>query len=201
MNTITITDSSNNDQAVAQIVSYFQRKGNVLLLPTETVYGLMCKWGDSEAIQKIFDIKKRDHSKLLQMLISDVSMLTEIGCKLDDRVEKVVKAFCPGPITIIIKGKETTIGFRIPDHQLILKIIRKMGSPLAATSANISGGENFLTVQEAIDCFTTLPELAVDAGTISSDSTASTVVDMTSNNIRILRPGPISEEDILRVLK
>lgn len=192
---------NNRNEIVKNCVNRLREAGAVALLPTETVYGLMSSWDDKAARGRIFAIKARDEKKPLQMLISDPSDLTSHGVVLDKRTQKLVEAFCPGPITIVTHAGDSTIGFRMPDHSLILDIIRELGHPLAATSANRSNKPPALTVDEALDDFDLPPDIIVDSGPLHPDALASTVVSLLEEEIVVLREGVITEDEIIQVLK
>ena len=170
-----------------------KRPGAVLLLPTETVYGLVCRADDAAAVAKIYDLKDRDRSKLLGWFVGDWRKLAEYGVELEGLPSELAEKYCPGPITIIARIKAGgTLGFRVPDYPLILEILKLAGVPLAQTSANHSGHPNALSVKAALAELSGDVELAVDGGDIPPDAQGSTVVDATGNAVRVLRPGPIS---------
>jgi L-threonylcarbamoyladenylate synthase len=175
----------------------------VLLLPTETVYGLFCKYNDEIAIEKIFSMKQREKSKRLQLIVPDIDALQDTGAIITDEVKIVAEKLCPGPLTIIVNSKnnssEKTIGFRIPDYPFLLKLMQKTNLILSATSANISGGAPATTVAEALDILEFSPDAVVDAGAVT-DGKASTVVDMTGSEPKVLREGPISLRKIEEAL-
>ena len=176
--------------------------GAVLLVPTETVYGLVCDWQDEVARNRMYELKQRDYGKPLAMFVANREMLELSGINLNPIAEKLFNAFCPGPITLIIDGPEgETIGFRIPDHPLVLELLKQYSRPLASTSANRSGERNALSVPQALAMLDGAPEIAVDEGSISAQAQASTVIQIKENSWNILRPGPVSEAQILAVIK
>ena len=169
-----------------------KRPGAVLLLPTETVYGLVCRADDAAAVAKIYDLKDRDRSKLLGWFVGDWRKLAEYGVELEGLPSELAEKYCPGPITIIARKKAGgTLGFRVPDYPLILEILKLAGVPLAQTSANHSGHPNALTVQAALAELSGDAALAVDGGPIAPDALASTVVDATGKEPRVLRRGAL----------
>ncbi len=179
------------------------KKDKVLLLPTETVYGLMCDYKSKEGRDKMYQIKQRDKNNLFQMLISDISMLERFDVELTEPLKKLIDKFCPGAITIVVSQKNgDTIGFRIPNHDFILNLICKYGKPLAATSANISGNPASLSIEQALADFADIkPDYYVDMGKIDKNSLASTVVQVIDNEINILREGMISKKEIFKTVK
>lgn len=179
--------------AVAErAVEVLRRPGSVVLLPTETVYGLVCRAEDRDAVERIYALKDRDFSKPLSWFVFDWRTLGRFGVILEGLPEKLAEEYCPGPITIIASRTDgTTVGFRIPDHPLVLEILRRIDVPLASTSANLSGRPNALTVGEALAELTGEVDLAIDAGAIPADAQPSTVVLATGKEPKVLRPGPI----------
>jgi L-threonylcarbamoyladenylate synthase len=190
------------DEIVTSCLAALKKPGTVLLVPTETVYGLICRWDDKAGIDKIYELKGRERGKPLAMFADSVGMLHRSGIKLCSGAVKLTSTYCPGPITIVSPGpKDETVGFRIPDYPFILQLIRKAGFPFASTSANRSGEPNVLTVDEALAQLDGDPDIVIDGGAIPANSQASTVVYIASDNdMKILREGPISEEEILKTL-
>ena len=195
-----IIDFKQDLNIVDACIETLRKPGSVLLLPTETVYGLMCVWQDVDAEKRIRDLKGRDLDKPFQILTADLRSAQVAGVRITPEIAKVAEKFCPGPITIIAgtENAETSVGFRIPDHQLILEIMKSASLTLAATSANISGRPPATSVQSALAELNGIPDLVVDAGKISGK--ASTVVDMSGKRVKVLRSGPISESEILECL-
>lgn len=168
------------------------RPGAVVLLPTETVYGLVCRAGDPAGIERIYQLKGRDRSKPLALFAADYRDLAAIGVELDGPAGALAAKYCPGPITIVARSRTGgTVGFRVPDHPFTLALLRKIGAPLASTSANRSGEPNARSVAAALAMLDGGVDLAIDGGEISPDALASTVVDATENEPKVLRQGPI----------
>ena len=181
------------DAAADAVLEALAGPGAVVLLPTETVYGLVCRADDAAARQRIYDLKDRDASKPLGWFVADWRMLAGYGVRLEGLPEQLAARHCPGPITIIAPRQDGgTTGFRVPAHPLVLAVLRRIGCPLAQTSANHSGHPNALSVKAALAELSGDVELAVDGGDIPPDAQGSTVVDATGNAVRVLRPGPIS---------
>lgn len=170
----------------------------VFLLPTETVYGLVCAWDDEVARDKIYRMKRRPPEKHLAAFIHDIASLENIVKNIPENARCFAENFCPGPITLIIPDDTgNTFGFRIPDHPFILELLRVYGKPLASTSANLSGSPAALSVAEAMDSLAFKPEIAFDDGIIPSTSKASTVVLINADNSwKILREGPVTEAEL-----
>ena len=177
------------------------RPHSVLLVPTETVYGLVCRWDDPEGRARIYELKHRSENKPFAAFISSVNELPTEAV-LPEAARKLAAAFCPGPITLVIPDRSGgTFGFRIPDHPFIRELLHAFGGPLASTSANLSGAEPARNVADALRSIDGEPELAVDGGALPPDSPASTVVRVFADSTwKILRQGPIPEERIKQIV-
>ena len=188
-------------QAIRQAILAL-RGGNVIAAPTETVYGLMALWQSDSARQEIYRLKHRPADKRLQMLAPDVETAIRAGLKPNAMLQKIADAFWPGPLTVIVEAFDgDTIGLRIPNHPLILKLLRELGEPLAATSANLSGTPAAVTPMDAVANLDGHPALLIDGGKVTvTGGASSTVVSIVGDDIKILRQGPITLQDIQTVL-
>lgn len=192
-----ILQSSDAVEAAAEILK--TRPGSVLLVPTETVYGLVCRWDDPAGRARIYELKHRSENKPFAAFIPSVEALPGEAI-LPDAARKLAAAFCPGPITLVVPDKSGgTFGFRIPDHPFIRELLRAFGGPLASTSANLSGAEPARNVADALRSIDGEPVLAVDGGALPPDSPASTVVRVFADSSwKILREGPVTAGEIAR---
>jgi len=192
MNPIVSLAESGVETAVEAALAALAVPGAVILVPTETVYGLVCRADDAAAVRRIYNLKDRDSSKPLGWFAADWRSLAGFGVRLEGLPAELAGKYCPGPITIIAPKQDGgTVGFRIPDHPFVLELLRRIGCPLAQTSANHSGHPNALTVGRALAELSGDLSLAVDGGAISADALASTVVDATSASPRVLRQGAL----------
>ena len=187
-------------QKALQILS---TPGGVILVPTETVYGLVCDWQDEVARDRIYKLKGRSENKPLAMFADSAEMAEKSGVQLNWQADILLKKFAPGPITVIApaQGKYPTVGVRIPDHPFVLELLKAYGRPLASTSANASGMPNVLKAADALTQLAGPVDLVVDGGTLPEDAAASTVVSVCSGSMQILREGPISVDAIADALK
>jgi L-threonylcarbamoyladenylate synthase len=122
--------------------------GGVIGYPTDTTYGIGCAISDSEAVNKVFELKGRDFTKPLSVAFSSIEMAKNY-VELPERYEKILQKYLPGPYTFLIKKNDQIndkitaglpkVGVRIPDHALMLNIIEELGEPIITTSANLSG--------------------------------------------------------------
>jgi L-threonylcarbamoyladenylate synthase len=141
-------------------------------------------------------MKKRSSAKPFQMLASSIGQAEKEGLILDGEAREIAEKFFPGPLTLVVKNRDgETTGLRIPNHIFILELLEKIDSPIAATSANISGEPAALTIEDALKNLDSRPDIAVDSGIIETGA-ASPVVDASSSPFKILRTGPIEEKEI-----
>ncbi len=144
---IKIDSSTVISKAITQAVRVIQN-GGVIAFPTETVYGLAADAGNEDAIQRIFDLKRRPANKPILILISDKTQITEFVAKVSSIADRLMKKYWPGPLTIvfpakssvssILRGGGDTIGIRIPSHPVAQALLQACICPLTAPSANIS---------------------------------------------------------------
>lgn len=182
-------------------------QGGVVAFPTETVYGVGVKFGSKEALDRLMEAKNRDYSKAITLMVADKKEIEKFAFMSVD-AQKIIQHFMPGMITLILKkkpsvdstmtnGKET-IGIRIPDSEYVLSLLRKVG-PMLVTSANLSNHPNTTSTQEVLEQLDGRIDLIVDGKTF--DDVASTVVDVSDSEVKVLRYGKISEEEIEEALK
>ena len=191
MERIPCTDAS----AAAVFCDILRREDGVLLVPTETVYGLVCDASHDAARAKIYEMKRRPASKLLTLFFASRQAAESAFPAMPETAKRFAAAFCPGPVTLIVPDGEASTGFRIPAHPALLRLLEAYGRPLASTSANLSGLPPAHTADEALESLASPPDGVLDGGAIPPDSEASTVIRIERDGSwRILRPGPVSEE-------
>ena len=184
--------------AAAVFCDILRHDDGVLLVPTETVYGLVCDASHEVARAKIYEMKRRPASKLLTLFFASREAAEAAFPAMPETAKRFAAAFCPGPVTLIVPDCDAFTGFRIPDHPALLSLLSAYGRPLASTSANLSGQPAAHTVDEALASLAIPPDGVLDGGAIPPDSVASTVIRIERDGARsILRPGPVSE-DMLR---
>ncbi len=188
----------NWDLALAEAAAVL-RAGGVIVMPTETVYGLATRYDNAAGRDRIFALKHRPADKQLQMLAADLPSALAAGVVAEPRLEKMARQLWPGPLTVICRGvAEPTVGLRIPDHPFVRELLRQVGFPLAATSANRSGQPPAKTAAAAAADLLGEADLVIDGG--CTDGVASTIVSLLEAAPKILRPGAISLEQIKTVL-
>lgn len=183
------------DSATGVFCDILRREDGVLLVPTETVYGLVCDAAHEAARAKIYEMKRRPASKLLTLFFASVQAASEAFPSMPETAKRFAAAFCPGPVTLIVPDGDAFTGFRIPDHPALLRLLSTCGRPLASTSANLSGQPPAHSADEALASLALPPDGVMDGGPIPPDSIASTVVRIERDGAwSILRPGPVTEE-------
>ncbi len=193
--------SSRSRGAIEETVKFLER-GQVVVCPTDTVYGLLADATNDKAVEKIFEIKKRNKKKAIPIFIKDVEMAKKIA-KIDKDMEGFLEEIWPGKITVALEKKERsglpkllfggkkTIGLRVPNYKLIKQIIEKINRPLTGTSANISGNPSSTKIKEVLRQFEkgeVRPDLILDGGDLAK-SFPSTVVDFSGRKPKIVRKG------------
>ena len=183
------------------------QKGGIVAFPTETVYGVGIHFNDEEALERLMEAKNRDYSKAITLMVADKADISQYAY-ISPQAQKMIDQFMPGMITLIFKKKESirdimtngksTIGIRIPDSEFVLSLLKKVG-PMLVTSANLSQHSNTTSTQEVLNQLDGRIDLVVDGKT--SDNIASTVVDVSQDEIKILRAGKITKEQIEEAIK
>ncbi len=170
------------------------KNGAVLVLPTDTVYGLVCDATNKKAVEKIYKIKKRDKSKPLPVFVKNIEMAKEYAVIRKDQ-EEFLKNKWPGATTVVLGSKDglsplvykdNTVALRQPNYKLILKIIGLFKKPLAQTSANISNKPSTTIINDIVLDFKNADVIIFDAGNLPK-SKPSTIIDLTSDKIKIIR--------------
>lgn len=182
------------------------KRGGLVVIPTETVYGLAALYNNENAIRKIFEVKNRPLDNPLIVHIADFSDIYDLAEDIPEKFEQIAKEFWPGPLTAVLKRKSTvpdivtaggdTVAIRMPDNEITRKIISLSG-PLAAPSANLSGRPSPTNPKDVLMDLDGRVEMIVDGG-ISRVGIESTVVDFTGEFPTILRPGFYTEDDFLK---
>lgn len=199
-----LDDSENSVQIAAKLLE----SGEVVGIPTETVYGLAANAFDESAVAKIFKAKGRPADNPLIVHISSLDMLDELVSEIPELAVKCAEKFWPGPLTMIMpksdkipkitSGGLDTVGIRMPSHKTAKAIIKACGFPLAAPSANLSGSPSPTTAQHVFNDMNGKIPCIVD-GSFSAVGVESTVISFEDNSIRILRPGFVSAEDLKEI--
>lgn len=193
-----------------QLIKQELESGGVVVIPTETVYGLAANAFNEQAVNKIFEVKGRPKDNPLIVHISNVNMLNELVQEVPAKAKKLMDKFWPGPLTLVMKKQDilpdavtcglNTVGIRMPKHKLALKIIETVGFPLAAPSANLSGRPSPTEVSHCVEDLGEKVNFIVDGGRCEV-GVESTVLLVAEEPFVILRPGIINQKQIEDVLQ
>ena len=197
-----------NDKSIALAAELLQ-KGELVALPTETVYGIAADARNGEAVKKIFGAKGRPQDNPLIVHIYGMEMLKGIVSEVPDRAYKLAKAFWPGPLTMVMpRGGEVsdvtcagldTVGVRMPSHPVVQAVIKASGVAFAAPSANLSGKPSPTNAQDVFTDMDGRLPLILDGGECDV-GVESTVVSVVGEKPTLFRPGHITLEDLERAL-
>lgn len=181
------------------------REGQVIAIPTDTVYGVASDGFNPAAIEQLFAVKDRPRDKAIPLLLADADDLLKVGDRLPEQALVLARKFWPGGLTLVVRCREqvpmilrgdgSSVAVRVPNHPVPRNLARSLGRPIAATSANISGGPNPSSAQDVLDQLGGRLGLILDGGTVG-EGVPSTVLDVTVFPPRILRAGSLSVEEI-----
>ena len=185
---------------IARAIASLQ-SGNVIVFPTETVYGLGADALNHEAVEKVFQLKGRNPENPIPIIVADQTMLRGLIDKIPPIAEKLIDRFWPGPLTLVLQAGPDTpkqllnirggVGVRISSQPIATQLAQELGRPLTATSANPSGKQAASTIQQAENYFAGEIEIFVDGGKLPA-KIGSTVVEVIKDRIKIIREGEIS---------
>lgn len=202
--TLMLSDRAEDIETAAELL----RNGEVVAIPTETVYGLAADAMNEHAVEKIFEAKGRPSDNPLIVHISDIKMLSQLVSEIPANALRCAEKFWPGPLTMVMpKGDKVpsvtsggleTVGVRFPSHKTAQKIISACGRPLAAPSANISGSPSPTTAKHVLDDMNERIPAIVDGGDCDV-GVESTVICFEGEAIRLLRPGFVSVQQLREI--
>ncbi len=205
MDTLLLSDSTEQLEIAAQFI----KNGEVVGIPTETVYGLGADASNPEAVKKIFAAKGRPADNPLIVHLAEFADAEKYTVCIPELAYKLAKRFCPGPLTIILPKNELipsvtsggldTVGIRIPAHETMREIIRMSGKPIAAPSANTSGYPSPTAAAHVIDDMRGKIAAVVDGGQSEFGVESTVIAIENDNSIRILRPGCITAEHLSEI--
>jgi tRNA threonylcarbamoyl adenosine modification protein (Sua5/YciO/YrdC/YwlC family) len=174
-------------------------RGDLVILPTETVYGVAADPRAPGAVEKIFPAKGRSPDKAVTLLAADEDQVRRQGAEFPPAARALAARYWPGPLTLVLKAGREFVGFRVPAHAVALDVLRKAGSVLAVTSANRSGEPPARVAADAARALGSAVALSLDAGP-SAGGVPSTVVRVDDARVDILREGAISSREILETV-
>ena len=186
------------------------RKGGLVAVPTETVYGLAGNALDERAVRQIYEVKGRPEVKPLSMMVPDESAMARWCVDVPHAAHALARRFWPGPLTIVLRSGDAvpeltraggaTVGLRCPDSELTLALLREAGLPLAAPSANPSGAPSPKTAEDVLAYFDGAIDAVLDGGPCGIGR-ESTIIDLSAPPYRILRQGALPEDTLLDALR
>lgn len=186
------------------------RDGGVVVMPTETVYGLACDATNDAAVARVFQIKGRPSDNPLIVHVSSFEGLRALAIEVPDQARDLAQRFWPGPLTLVLKKRDSvpyrttagldTVAVRMPDHPVALELVRRSGRPIAAPSANLFSQLSPTRAQDVDPLILSQVDLALDGGQCDI-GLESTVLDLSGEEPQILRPGGVGRGDIEAVLK
>jgi L-threonylcarbamoyladenylate synthase len=192
-----------------RLIARILRQGSIIAFPTDTFYGLGADCFSGPALQRIYQIKKRQPLKPMPVLISDINQVSILAAEIPPVFDRLADALWPGPLTLILKaarglpsiltGQKQTIGIRLPAVSWLRELVRQTGSPVVATSANISGETEIDSAEDVVRQFQRKVDLIVDGGR-TPGGRPSTVVDVSLDKPVIVRAGAIPEAEINKIL-
>jgi L-threonylcarbamoyladenylate synthase len=186
------------------------RAGRVVGMPTDTFYGLAVDPINLRAVDRVYEIKTRSRHKPLSLLIDSVDQAEDLVQDLSDDFYALAQKFWPGPLTVIVKASSRlplkvtantgNVAIRVPDSAIALALVRAAGTPITATSANLSGASECTTAAEVRDQLGDRIPLIVDGGT-TPRTVASTIVDLSDGvKWRVIREGAVPIDQITEIL-
>ncbi len=185
------------------------KDGRLVVLPTDTVYGVAAAARSAEAIDRLYRAKGRPDDRPIPLLLSDPDRMGVVCAEVPLAARCLAQHFWPGPLTIVLpKAPDLppnlttlpTVGVRVPDHDLTRAVIRAVGGALAVTSANASGGPNPLAVREAFKQLGTAVTYYMDDGPAPGGQPSTVVGFDAQGEPVIFRPGPITEHELRAVI-
>ena len=195
-----------DDPAALERAIELLRSGRLVAFPTDTVYGIAADARLPDAVAEIYLAKQRAADKAIPLLVAGLEDALPFVTDVPEVAPRLVRAFWPGALTLVLpKGPGVPaiisagpgIAIRMPDHPTPLALIRRLGAPLATTSANLSGRADPIEAGQVLEQLGRRIDLLLDGGR-TPGGVASTVVDLTARPARLLRAGPISVEQLRR---
>lgn len=184
-------------------------RGDVIVFPTETLYGLGADALNGQAVEKVFQLKGRDPNNPIPVIVADPAMVEVLVATIPVTAKALMQRFWPGPLTLVLPARSGIpaplvnaaggVGVRISSQPIATKLAARLGRPLTATSANPTGKEPARTVAEARNYFSDMIEIFLDGGKLES-KTGSTVAEVLDSRIRVIREGEISAAALAQAL-
>lgn len=193
------------DQALAALDN-----GELVVYPTETFYALGADAASPRAIERLFAIKRREPDKPVALIVTDLAMARQMVAEIPASALRLAQTFWPGPLTMILParpgldpallGNDGGVGLRVSSHPIAHALVRRLGRPLTATSANLAGEPPADSIEQARATFGNKVAIYLEGGRLGL-TPASTVIAFDGSQPRVLRAGPISEGEIAAALR
>lgn len=199
-------DSVRPDERALKEAANILKEGGLVIIPTETVYGIAANLSNKDTITRLSEIKQRPKDKPFSMLINAKEIVEDYAAQIPVAAYKLMDKFWPGPLTIVLKAKRnaaldfSSIGLRMPDNPAALRAIFLSGVPIVCPSANLSGKPAPVNFEDAIKDLNGLVDLAIDAGKTKLQ-VESTVVDLSVEPLRVLRESALKKGAIEEAAK
>lgn len=184
------------------------KNGGVVIMPTDTIYGIIADATNEKAIQKVYEMKKRNENKPMLMLVNGIKMLNQYVSSINDIENKLIDELWPGALTIIFNKKNVsdlltggldTVGIRYPDNELLINIMNELNVPLLSTSVNVSGDASATCIDNINESILNNVDYVYDVGECKGE--ASTIVAVKDSELRVLREGSIKSNEICDIVK
>lgn len=189
-------DPFNPEAEIIEKAAGFIRQGKLVAVPTETVYGLAADFANPQAVKRLYEVKQRSQDKPFAVAISDKESLERLSREVSILAYKLADRFWPGPLTLVLKSADNkTIGLRMPDHPVALRLMDSACVDLVLPSANLSGENPPRSASEVLQALNGRIDLILDAGNTRL-GLESTVVDLTEAPFKILRESALKKEEI-----
>lgn len=201
-------DPATQEKAIARAAAFIQA-GEVVVFPTDTLYGIGVNAFDPAAIDRLYAVKERPREKGIPVLLSDAALLPQVAVDIPAGVEILINRYWPGALTLVLPrhpqmpdnlALTPTIAVRIPDHGISRRFIRAAGGALATSSANRSGEEPAARADTAFAAFAGRIAAVLDGGPVRH-GVSSTIIDCTQTPPVVLREGPLPAGDLLAFLE
>jgi len=172
------------------------KEGGIIIYPTDTVYGIGCDIFNKEALERIFMVKGDGNAKLFSFVCADLKDISKYA-KVSDYAYRTMKHLLPGPYTFILPAaklvpkklwsKRKTVGIRVPNHAVTLRLVQELGNPIISTSTTNRKGEILVDPFEIRNIFNTQVDLMLSSGNLSGDP--SSVIDLSEDEPEVIREG------------
>jgi len=193
-------DPQNPDNDILREAGSLIEQGGLVIIPTETVYGVAANMLDEYAVARLSELKSRPKDKPYTIHIAEKHKVEDLAKRIPLAAYKLMNKFWPGPLTIVLLAiRGGTIGIRMPDDKIALEVIKYSGVPVICPSANISGKNAPKSFSDAIADFEGKVDIAIDSGDTRL-GVESTVVDLSKESFQVLREGAIKESEISKAI-